>query len=180
MLKGTVRSRPTPRCTEADSFLVSQDSAPGSLALSAGRVHASTGLISPGQTDWVSRLVSRVGPRDYETDQATRLVCGMAARPGRRPRSIHCMFEGFPNSVPTLFGQLGRRVGDGPLPALGRAIGIANQTRLTPGQFSSRPDGCWTVDDPILRYVRLSLREQSRVRQLPFASFELGHWQTDH
>src|SRR5918996_5442174 len=32
----------------------------------------------------------------------------------------------------------------------------------------------------ILIYVRLGLREQSRVRQLPFASFEPGHRQTDH
>ena len=31
-----------------------------------------------------------------------------------------------------------------------------------------------------LKYVRLGLRDQSRVLQLPFASFDLGHWQTNH
>jgi hypothetical protein len=59
-------------------------------------------------------------------------------------------------------------------------MGIAKSDQLTPGQFFSRLHGCWSVDDPILRYVRLGLREQSRVRQLPFATFERRHWQTDH
>ena len=40
-------------------------------------------------------------------------------------------------------------------------------------------DGRWSVEFR-LRYVRLGLREQSPVHQQPFASFELGHWQTDH
>ena len=40
-------------------------------------------------------------------------------------------------------------------------------------------DGRWSVEFR-LRCVRLGLREQSPVHQQPFASFELGHWQTDH
>jgi hypothetical protein len=51
--------------------------------------------------------------------------------------------------------------------------------QCTTGSPLGPDDGRWSVEFR-LRYVRLGLREQSPVHQQPFASFELGHWQTDH